>query len=186
MCSRILREKIYLVGNFSTSLGGNKLPSNREVLKVLFFNLRVVKLDVRKSAKLVIEELSVFWEKARIPTRAKQHCIIKLEKLYSAWSSLQKNSKRQTLTQREKVKSWDAKLDDLFDVSHTNALNLIKIEEDKLFLLNQRKNGRPGFMYGIDHKSVQREAKIKARYQQISSQRERSICEKAALGMKTV
>lgn len=100
-----------------------------------------------------------------------------MEKLYS---------KRQTLTQREKVKLWHAKLDDLFDISHTNALKRIKIEENNLFLLNHSINGRPGFMYGIDHKSVQREAKIKARYQQISSQRERSICEKAALGMKTV
>lgn len=102
MSSKILRQNIYLLGNFSTSLGGSKLPSKREVLRVLFFNLRVVKLDLRNSAKLVVEELSIFWEKARIPTKDKQHCINKLETLHSEWKSLLKNSKRQTKTQSEK------------------------------------------------------------------------------------
>lgn len=37
-------------------------------------------------------------------------------------------------------------LDDLFDIAHNNAFNLINIEEDKLFLLAQREKGRRGYM----------------------------------------
>lgn len=31
------------------------------------------------------------------------------------------------------------KLDDIFDISHVNALDMIQIEDDKQFLLNQKK-----------------------------------------------
>lgn len=147
MSSRILREKIYLLGYFSPSLSGCKLPSNKEVMKVLFFNLRAVKLNLRESAKLVVEEVNIFWDKARIPTRTKQHCITKLEDLYNAWRKVNKNSKIKSETQREREEAWTSKLDDLFDIASANALDLIKNSEDKLFLENQRKKGRPGFMY---------------------------------------
>lgn len=80
---RILREKVYIIGYCSNALMGSKLPSSSEVLKVLFFYLRKVKLNLRDSSTLVVEELLLFWRKARIPTRAKHHCIEKLEKLYT-------------------------------------------------------------------------------------------------------
>jgi adenylate/nucleoside-diphosphate kinase len=35
------------------------------------------------------------------------------------------------------------KLNNLFDVSHSNALNMVKIEEDKNFLLMEREKGKP-------------------------------------------
>lgn len=85
-----------------------------------------------------------------------------------------------------KKKSWVEKLDDVFDIAPANVLQLIKIEEDKQFLISQRKHGRPGFMYGIDHKTAEGEFRAEQRRQQISNQRERSIREKATIGMKTL
>lgn len=41
-------------------------------------------------------------------------------------------------------------------------------------------------MYGIDHKTAEREFRAEQRRQQISNQRERSIREKATIGMKTL
>jgi hypothetical protein len=41
-----------------------------------------------------------------------------------------------------------SKLNDLFDIAHVNALQLISLEEDKQFVINQRKRGRPGSMCG--------------------------------------
>jgi hypothetical protein len=39
-----------------------------------------------------------------------------------------------------------------FDIAHQDALTMIRIEEDKLFLVKQREKGRPGSMLGIDIK----------------------------------
>lgn len=49
MTARILRDKIYLVNHYTNGITGSKLPSNIQVLRTLFFNLRNVKLKVRDS-----------------------------------------------------------------------------------------------------------------------------------------
>lgn len=182
MSSRILRERIYLIGYCSNSLSGSKLPSNLELLKVLFFNLRIVKKNLRESANLVATELLVFWEKARIPTRDKQHCISKVEKLYKEWQSMQKDCKKASEFHKNKVKAWIEKLDQLFDVAHSNALQMMSIEEDRAFLISQRHPGRPGFMYGIDYEAVRRERQIEERKQNLMKQVERNNHEIALLG----
>ena len=41
-------------------------------------------------------------------------------------------------------------LDDLFDIAHMNALDIIKIEIDLQFSLSQRQKGRIGCMHGRD------------------------------------
>jgi len=45
----------------------------------------------------------------------------------------------------------------LFDIAHSDALKLIKIEVDKQFLINQRLPGRPGCLGGIDIKGAIKE-----------------------------
>jgi len=138
---------IFLIGSVSTQILGSKLPSNRQVLSVLFYNIRCVKLNVRESANLTVRECIIFWEKTRIPTRAVQHCVSKLINLYDKWRSLQKNSKKIKRIYRQKEKKFTKDLDNLFDIAHSNALNMIKIEEDKQFLINQRQHGRIGWIY---------------------------------------
>lgn len=85
------KKNIFLVGDVNFQITGAKLPSNRQVLAVLFFNIREVKLTVSESANLAIRECVIFWEKARIPTRATPNCVKKLVNLYNAWRMLQKN-----------------------------------------------------------------------------------------------
>lgn len=41
-------------------------------------------------------------------------------------------------------------MDKLFDIAHSNALELMKIEVDKAFLISQQNPGRPGCMLGVD------------------------------------
>lgn len=52
---------------------GSKLPSIQQVLAVFFYNMREVKHNINESSKLVITEVSIFWQKARIPIKAEQH-----------------------------------------------------------------------------------------------------------------
>lgn len=145
-----LRKKLYLIDHDESQIIGAKLPSNGQVLRVLFYNLHKVKLNLRSSANLVVKEVEIMWNKARIPIKGTDKSIIKVESLYSEWKKLLKSSKRQSTLQEKREKEFIGKLDDLFDIAILNALDEMKIEEDKLFLLNQRMKGRPGSMGGAD------------------------------------
>lgn len=59
----------------------------------------MLKLSVHESATIVIDEVCIFWQKAQIPTRKKQKCIEKLEKLYKSYTDLQKSAKHVSTTQ---------------------------------------------------------------------------------------
>lgn len=168
-------DKIYLIGHMSHQITGNKLPSNCQVLRVLFYNMRQVKLMKREAASLTIREVLLFWEKAKIPTRAIQHCVAKLEKLYDVWKKLQKSVSRSTnASQIEKEGDFKSSFDDLFDIAHQDALAKIS-EEDKQFLLNQRKKGRPGCMGGVDMKNVSAEKRKAARQEAAMTRLKKSI-----------
>jgi len=63
------RKPVFLVGSMQNQIYGGKLPSKRDVLSVLFYNMRMVNLNLHESASLVIDECLIFWKKARIPTK---------------------------------------------------------------------------------------------------------------------
>lgn len=146
-------SKVFLVGSVSNQIVGSKLPSIKQALSVLFYNMRVVKLNLHESSKLVIREIVIFWEKARIPVREEYHLIKKLESLYNEWRNLQKHETSKLDNNRKKEDLFVNKFDDIFDIAHANALSIIKIESDKQFLIAQRIKGRPGCMLGIDKKN---------------------------------
>lgn len=145
-----LRSEIYLIGHQKKQITGSKLPSKLDCLRVLFYNLRTQKLNLVKSARIVIKECSIFWEKARIPVMRSTNAENKLVTLYNEWKQLSKNKFKDFDNLKQKRESWKDSLDDLFDMAHADALNLIKIEEDKQFLIQQRLKGRQGCMIGID------------------------------------
>ncbi|GBP41266.1 hypothetical protein EVAR_32992_1 [Eumeta japonica] len=132
------KQNIYLIGLPSHQINGAKLPSNRQVLTVLFYNIREVKLTVSESANLVIRECIIFWEKARIPTKAFPNCVKKLVELYHVWRELQKNCKKTQVTFKNRENNFVKDLDNLFDIAHADAFDRMKIEEDKDFLRKQR------------------------------------------------
>lgn len=146
------REKIFLIGYTNHQITGGKLPSKGDCLKVLFYNMRVTDLSLNESASLVVDECLIFWKKARIPTKEQHKCREKLKKLYSEWRGLLKNKNKVAQSFKKKEEIFADSLNDLFDVAHQNALEMIRIEEDKKFLIKQREKGRPGSMLGIDRK----------------------------------
>ena len=70
--------------------------------------------------------------------------INKIKQQHHKWKGLQKVSSRRTETQQHKEDEFTSVLDDLFDVTHADALHLIKIQEDRDFLLAQKEKGRRG------------------------------------------
>lgn len=145
------KQKIDLIGATSHQITGAKLPSNRQVLQVMFYNIRFVGLNARPGAKLAVNAAEVYWHQARIPIRGEQKCIDKLMKLYENWKVIQKTvPEKRSNAQKQSAETFVSSLDDLFDIAAANALETIKIEEDKMFLTMQREKGRPGCMAGVD------------------------------------
>lgn len=183
----ILREqdKIFLIGTTCNQIIGSKLPSKGQALRVLFFNMRKVKLNLHESAKLVIQEIVVFWQKARIPVRQEYNSINKLESLYEEWRILQKHATRKTEINIKKQECFVNELDDLFDIAHMNALNIIKIEIDRQFLLSQREKGRIGCMLGKDKKLQKIEERSINRLEAVTERKKRAY-EEIELASKIV
>ncbi|XP_067621941.1 uncharacterized protein [Eurosta solidaginis] len=157
------KNSIFLVGEINHQITGAKLPSNRQIFGVLFFNIREIKLNISESANLVARECIIFWEKARIPTRAFPNCVKKIVDLYQFWRELQKNCKKIPDFYKRREEEFQQDLDNLFDIAHADALNRIKIEEDKVFLRKQREPGRPGCLMGVDKKLAVIEEKARLR-----------------------
>lgn len=59
MCSKI-RNNVYLLGNGCSQITGGKLSPIKQALLVFFYNLRVVKLNIRESAHLAVREIVIF------------------------------------------------------------------------------------------------------------------------------
>lgn len=174
------KENIPLVGRISHQIVGAKLPSKRQVLKVLFFHLRIGKLSTKESARLAIKETVIFWEKARIPIRYEARIIEDLETLHKKWESLRKHPSRRSTPQIQNEEAFVDGMDDLFDIADANALQLIKNQDDIEFLKLQRQKGRPGCMIGVDvnmaareERAAERNAKVvvrKRKHQEMMSQ----------------
>ena len=113
-----LRKQIFLVGPVKPQITGSKLPSNGDVLKVLFYNLRFCLLMINDSVQLVAQEIILFWRKARIPTQNEDKIRNKIKKLHEKWASLQKNEHKVSETHRLQENVFTDSFNELFDIEH--------------------------------------------------------------------
>lgn len=167
------QTKIYLIGDDANQIIGSKLPSNMQVFKVLFYNLRKVKLNVRQSCTLVLKETIIFWKKARIPTRDFSCCIEKLEKMYNEWRNLQKHATRKNENQINKEKQFTDQSEDLFDIAHANAMQMISLEDDTIFLTLQRQKGRSGYLSGVDYAFMRKVKNKEEKQEKLNARKKR-------------
>lgn len=136
---------VEMVGRVSHQILGAKLPSNRQVLQMLLFNTRIAKISLRDSELLVINAVLIFWAQARIPTREKYKCANKLNEMYDTLRNIQKTKpERRSVQLKQEAENFNDCLDDLFDIAAADAMDTIRIQEDKDFLTMQRQKGRPG------------------------------------------
>lgn len=174
---RSSKKNIFLIGEAKHQITGSKLPSNRQVLAVLFYNIRQVNLTLNESANLSLRECVIYWEKARIPTKSFPNCVKKLLNLYQIWRDLQKNAKKTQDVFKQRRQEFVTNLDNLFDIAHADALNLIKINEDKFFLQRQREPGRPGHLGGVDKKGTNKEERVRLRISEQEKRRSKYFAE---------
>lgn len=125
----------------------SKLPSIYDVISVLLYNLKVLSFSLRESANLVYDEVVLFWFKAGIPTRKKQHCISAIENVYKRYRAIGKDVAKNNF---QNIKQqFLSTCDDLFDIAHQNAETTASTESAQ-FLESQRMKGRPGCLRNTD------------------------------------
>ena len=129
----------------------------------LFFITKNDKKSLREASSITCEEICNIWEIANIPTRAKLHVITEIEKLYEQYRSLQKSTSKTTDFQNAKKLMFKECLQDLFDIAHVNAMEMIKYSEDKEFLVAQREKGRRGYIASVDKKLQAKEDRKRKR-----------------------
>ena len=132
-------------------------------MKVLFNYHNREHMSLKDSIEKTTSLLMPIWEMARIPTKAAYHVVEHIRKLHTEWQLLKKCINRQSATNLTNQQTFQDSLDDLFDIAHRDALSLIKIEEDRLFLKAQREKGRRGTMSGIDRSLTLKEERAMKR-----------------------
>lgn len=125
-------------------------------------------------------ELMNIWSTEGIPTKHLPDVVVHVRKLHTTWQGLKKSINRKTATNIEKQDNFKADLDELFDIAHANATNLIKIDEDKEFLASQREKGRPGKIGSLDYKTARTSEKIMKRKDEEKKRKQKALLEMAA------
>ena len=181
--AKLTRKKteIWLIGGTEDHFSCAKLPSRGEVLKVLFdFHIQK-EHSLNDSVKETVTMILQIWERARIPTRAKNHLWDQLRRLHKEWQGLKKNITRKSATEEGKRDAFRDSLDNVFDIAHEQAMTMIKIEEDRQFLKAQREKGRHGSIAGIDVKLAKQEERALARSAAVAVREEQHHASSAAV-----
>lgn len=174
--------QMYLIGHTCMQILGAKLPSNKQVLQMYFFNTMYRHMDSPKSALLVADAVMIFWRQAGIEMQLKENIQKKIIKLRDKYRDLQKHSARGGATHNSKEAEFIDKLDDLFDIASADALTKMKNKEDIEFLQKQRLKGRVGSMIGVDEVSSGIEKRRLEREYAEESRRKRQCSEVATAG----
>lgn len=178
MASKNTRSKtaIWLIGQPQPRLPERVLPITQQVLQTFYHHHATY--SVSQSLKLTTDELLSIWARARIPTALYQNITFKLRSLVDEYNLLKKNKSRHSDAQRCREQDFETKLKLLFDISHKDSDGLIKIEEDKLFLEDQR-GLRQMVMAGVDEQLARQEERAAHRRLKDQEQREKEERRKA-------
>ncbi|GBN77094.1 hypothetical protein AVEN_101508-1 [Araneus ventricosus] len=89
-----------------------------------------------------------------MPTKSLPNCLSKLVYLLLVYfgTCYKKNAKKLQDVFKRRQQEFLSNLDNLFDIAHADALQLMKIEEGRMFLQRQSEPDRPGHLGGVDKK----------------------------------
>ena len=163
---------IYLLDKLHSEILGAKLPSNEQVLSVFLYHHFDLNKQIKDSASIVTQQLQDYWDRARIPTQRKDKIKNKVIQIYEDWKILKSNRYRKTEKHIIREDVFKSNLNNLFDIARADALQLMRNNEDKEFLLSQREPGRRGVMGGVDLTLARQEARTQARKEAFSKRRE--------------
>lgn len=130
-----LRKPMFLLENLTDDINSNKLPTNKQVLRLLFYHTKNMKTTVYDGCKITIEKVKKFWIFAGIFTLDDKQCIKKLQKLHDEYRNVHKNAGVSSNQQKEQ--EFSIKLESLFDIAHGRVFEMVS-NDIKNFLIDQR------------------------------------------------
>lgn len=172
--------KIWLIGQVSPELCKTKLPTKKEVLSLFFYYKNYSKLTIKGCCISTANDVLSIWQMAAIPTQTKKRIKYKIEQMFNSWQKLKKNKENKSKRSEVLIKKeqhWATQLEGLFDIAHTNALNMIVIQEDKDFLNAQRQDSRHGKIGKIDSTLLRVNAK-REKWSTLKEIREKKLMER--------
>jgi hypothetical protein len=132
-------------------LTGCKLPTIRQIIRCYKFHKDIIGLDNDESMKEVISQIELYYKKANIPLLSYPS----LKKNIKDELKHNNNCRKMNLQYRESkagktsLEKENLRLNSTFKGYPNNAINKIKIEEDKLFLKSMMTD-RVATMAGLD------------------------------------
>jgi hypothetical protein len=159
--------EVWLIGKGTYELSGSHLPSNGDVLRLLMLFHVENKATLKEAAASAVSKVFEIWEKARIPHQRIDSGVRILLKLLDSYEKLKKNRKRSNERDQTNQEEFQGHLLRLFDVSTSDALATMKIEEDKQFLIMQRQDVFSCTMAGVDVVLTKKEARKRARQERM-------------------
>ena len=158
------REKLFLLDvSPKSDILGSRLPSKKQVLSFMSYQITVLKRSKRESAVATLIKRRTFLD--RIPTSRDDNIVKKVLSLYEEWKNLRFSSisRKNLVSQMAKEKAFRDGANNFFDIARQDALNTIVLKEDKEFLLAERATGRRGALVGIDIKLAHKEQRARKR-----------------------
>lgn len=110
----------------------------REVIQVYFYKHNKSNLSQKDAVKDTVKQICEIWAKARVPISEPRNITRKFDTLLDRYRNICRNSKRKGSAQLAREVEFESSLTQLFDIAHHDAMNIIKIEEDRVFLADQR------------------------------------------------
>jgi len=123
------KSYIHVIGNPLEQFDGRLLLTCREVLQVYFFCHKMEKLSKKDAVSTVIRDVCVIWARARVPTAEERSIILKLNKLLERYRDISRNKGRQSAAQLSRETDFESTINQLIDIAHCQAMELIVIEE---------------------------------------------------------
>lgn len=98
----------------------------------------------------------------------------------------EKKTEEMTAAMKKRYEKFVNNLDNLFDIAHANALDMMRNDEDIEFLKKQRENGRPGSMLGVDQKLADKEERSRLRKEKEESRQLKHAQSQASISTSTL
>ncbi|XP_074109076.1 uncharacterized protein LOC141533883 [Cotesia typhae] len=127
-----MNKEIRLIGIPVQKLTDRKLPKVKEVMRVFFYQLKVLKFSIKQSAKNSADKVIELWKINQIPTSEAPNVVKKILRFHSEWLKLQKDFNKKS--DKVKEKEFQTDLEQLFDIVSKNFLKGVDDNIRKLYL----------------------------------------------------
>lgn len=127
-----MNNEIHFIGIPVQKLTERKLPKVKEVMRVFFYQLKVLKFSIKQSAKNSADKVIELWKTNQIPTSGAPNVFKKILRFHREWLKLQKDFNKKS--NKVKEKKFQTDLEQLFDIVSTNSLKGVDDNIRKLYL----------------------------------------------------